>query len=253
MRTFRAGHAWNDAGNVEFDDLRVVDVSVLRNSPQPLGAVIRFHDFALFRTAASAAEVIDGGLINSEESHSGAVFRGHVSQSGAVGHAEGLCSWAEKLDEFAYHFGFAEQFGDAQHQIGGGDTWLQGARQVDADDFRHEESHGLPQHAGFGFNAADAPADNAQTIDHGGVRISADQRVWVENTVFFQHAFGEVFQVHLVDDADAGRHDFERIEGLFAPLQKLVAFAVAVKFEVEIAAEGVAGTGEIHLDRVVHD
>ncbi len=111
----------------------------------------------------------------------------------------------------------------------------------------------MAEHAGFRFDAAHAPADDAEAVDHGGVGVGADEGVRIEDAVFFQHALGEVFEVHLMDDADAGRDDLEGVEGLFAPLEELVAFAVAVEFEVEVAGERVAGAGEIDLHRVVHD
>ena len=42
-------------------------------------------------------------------------------------------------------------------------------------------------------------------------------------------------------DADAGRHDVERLERLLAPLQELVALAVALELEVEIQSAAPAG------------
>ena len=55
-----------------------------------------------------------------------------------------------------------------------------------------------------------------------------------------------------MDDADARRHDLEGVEGLHAPLEELVAFAVAGELQVEVLLERVTGAGEIHLHRVVH-
>ncbi len=51
-----------------------------------------------------------------------------------------------------------------------------------------------------------------------------------------QHALGEIFQIHLMHDADAGRHDLERVERLHAPFQKLVALAVAREFQIQFFA-----------------
>ena len=83
--------------------------------------------------------------------------------------------------------------------------------------------------------------------------VGADEGVRIENAVFLEHALGEVFEVHLVDDADAGRHDLEGVEGLLAPLEELVALAVAVELEVEVFLQRVRAAGEIHLHGVVHD
>jgi hypothetical protein len=54
-----------------------------------------------------------------------------------------------------------------------------------------------------------------------------------------------------VDDADARRDDLEGVEGLHAPLEELVALAVALEFEIEVLREGVGAAGEIHLHGVV--
>ena len=49
-----------------------------------------------------------------------------------------------------------------------------------------------------------------------------------------QNAFGEIFQIDLVHDADAGRNDFEGVERLHAPFQKLVALPVALEFHLHV-------------------
>ena len=54
-------------------------------------------------------------------------------------------------------------------------------------------------------------------------------------------------------DADAGRHDAECLERLLAPLEQLVALAVAGEFQVQVQLQCVGAAEEIHLHRVVHD
>ena len=85
------------------------------------------------------------------------------------------------------------------------------------------------------------------------MRIGANERVGIIHATGAEYAFGEILEIDLVDDADAGRHDFERVEGLHAPFQKLVTLAVAREFEFEILGKRVAAAGEIDLDRVVND
>ena len=67
-----------------------------------------------------------------------------------------------------------------KHEIGRGHAFAQCAGQVHADDVRRQEINRLSEHAGFGFDSADAPADDAETVDHRRVRIGADQRVGIE-------------------------------------------------------------------------
>ena len=53
------------------------------------------------------------------------------------------------------------------------------------------------------------------------------------------HAARQVFEVDLVHDADARRHDLEGVEGLHAPLHELVALAVALELQLHVEVERV--------------
>ena len=147
--------------------------------------------------------------------------------------------------------------GDVEREVGRGDAFAQRAGQVHADDVRREEIDRLAEHARFGLDAADAPADDAEAVDHGRVRIGADERVGIINRLAVdrggEHALGEIFEIDLMDDADARRHDLEGLERLHAPLEKLVALAVALEFQFQIALQRVGRAGEIHLHGVIHD
>ena len=90
---------------------------------------------------------------------------------------------AKEFDKFPDHFGLAQHLRDGQREVGRGDTFLQRAGQMHAHDIRRQEINRLPEHARFGFDAADAPADNAQAVDHRRVRIGADERVGIVNAV----------------------------------------------------------------------
>ena len=66
-------------------------------------------------------------------------------------------------------------------------------------------------------------------------------------------AVGEEFQIHLVADAGARRHDAQLLERLLAPAQELVALAVAAEFDGDVFLQRVGGRPAIDLDRMVHD
>ncbi len=207
----------------------------------------------MFRAAAGAVEVAGGFFVHAEEAHGRTVFRRHVGNRRAVDHGQRLRARSVKFDELSDDLGLAEHLRHVEHEVGRGDPFLECAGQIDADHFRGEEIDRLAEHAGFGLNAADAPANHAETIDHRRVRIRPDEGVRVINAVLLEHAFGEIFEIHLVDDPDPRRHHTERLEGLLAPFEQLVTLPVALEFEFEIELERLGRAKEIDLHGVVDD
>lgn len=45
------------------------------------------------------------------------------------------------------------------------------------------------------------PAEDTQTIDHGGVRVGAHQAVRIQEPILVKHHAGQVLQVDLVNDS----------------------------------------------------
>ena len=148
---------------------------------------------------------------------------------------------------------FPENLSDTKSEVGRSDAFFQRPMEVDADDFRNEEGHRLTEHPRFRFDAANTPANHTEAVDHGGVRVGADEGIRVVDAVFGKDTFGEIFEVHLVNDADAGRDHGESLESLLAPLEELVALAVADKFDRHVPVEGALGSGKIDLHRVIDD
>ena len=253
MRALGAGDGGDDGGEVEGEVIGVVDLIFLWDAPQFLGAEVVLDGAAEFLGSTGTSEIVDRFAVDGEEAHGGSVFGGHIGDGGAVGEAEGLGSGAVELDEFSDDAVGAEDFGDAEGEVGGGDPFGEFAVEIDADDFRDEEGDWLAEHAGFRFDAAHAPSDDPEAVDHGRVGVGADEGVRVEDVFFGENSGGEMLEIDLVDDADAGRNDVEGVEGLLTPFQEFVAFLVADEFDGEVAVEGFLRTGEIDLDRVVDD
>ena len=135
----------------------------------------------------------------------------------------------------------AQHLGDRQHHVGGGGAGRDLAGQLEADDPRDEHRHRLAEHGRLGLDAADAPAQHAEAVDHGGVRVGADAACPGRPEPVprgHDHA-GQVLDVDLVHDAGARRHDLELVERGLAPAQELVALAVALVLEVDVALERV--------------
>ena len=80
---------------------------------------------------------------------------------------------------------------------------------------------GLAKHSGFGFNTADSPPQDAEAIDHGGMRIGADKRVGIGRAMAIRlmnkNYASEIFEIDLVDDAGIGRHDCQVAKRGLAP------------------------------------
>src|SRR5258706_596731 len=114
-----------------------------------------------------------------------------------------------------------------------------------------EEVDRLAQHGRLGLDAADAPGEDAQAVDHGGVRIGAHQRVGIDDALALEDPLGEVLEVHLVHDADARRDDPEAVVGLHAPPEVLVAGPVPLELDAHVQLDGVRHPREIDLHAVI--
>ncbi len=141
--------------------------------------------------------------IDGEDAARGPVLGGHVGDGGPVGQRQVSQAGAIELDEFAHHAFLAQHLGHGQHQVRRGGPLGQSAFQPEADHLGDEHRHGLAQHGRLRFDAADAPAQHAQPVDHGRVRIGAHQGIGVGQGVRFRRVIsedhaGQVFQIDLV-------------------------------------------------------
>ncbi len=253
LRTLGPRQARRYGRKIQRQFLAVVDVACLGHAVQSLRLEVCGERADFLVGAACSLEIFDGGVVDRKKAHRRAVLGCHVADGGAIGNGETGRAFAEKLDEFAHHFLLTQHFRDRQHQVGGGDAFAQLALKIDPDHIGRQKIDWLSQHSGLGFDAADAPGNHADAIDHGGVRIGADQRVGIIDTAFFMHATREVFEVYLVHDAHARRHDLERVEGLHAPLHELIAFLVALEFQFHVQVECILRAIVVDLHRVVDD
>ena len=107
--------------------MSVIDAARFRNSEEPLSFVIFANEGDVGFIATRLTEVLERFVVDREEAHRGTVFRRHVRDRGAVGEREGFGTFAEELNEFTDHFGFTENFGEAQGEVGRGDTFAEAA------------------------------------------------------------------------------------------------------------------------------
>ena len=202
-----AGEAGFDRAEVEFDDFLVVG---LRGTvtPEVLRAGVGLQQR---RVACGGGEVADGFGIPWKEPHRGAVFRRHVGDGGSVGQRQGVEAGATEFDDGGEDAVAAEAFGEGQDDVGADHAGAAAAGQAAADDAGNEQRDAFSQHGSGGFDAADSPAEDAERVDHRGVRVHADEAVGEGFGAGSGGAGGndggEVFEVQLVDNAVAGGND----------------------------------------------
>ncbi len=145
----------------------------LRRVEQPLLLAIAFDQFHLLLAAPGAGQIAQRLGVDGEEADGGAIFRGHVADGRPVRQAQVLQPRAEELDELAHH---ALPCATSPSRAAPGRwRWRPPAarRSVKAHDLRQQHVDRLAQHHGLGLDAAHAPAQHAQAVDHGRVAVGA--------------------------------------------------------------------------------
>ena len=256
LRPLRPGQRRHDRGQVELDVLGVPGARA-RVKPETLLLGVRLDQRDLLRRAAGEPQVGQRLAVDREDRAGRAELRAHVADRGPVGDRNRGHAVAVELDELADDAVLAEQLGNGQHQVGGGRAGWQLASELEADYARDQHRNGLAQHRGLGLDAADAPAQDAEAVLHGGVGVGADAGVRVGGQAAVRrrrhHHAGQVLDVDLVHDAGAGRHDLELPERLLAPAQEREPLVVALELELHVAVEGVRPAEDVGDYRVVDD
>ena len=95
--------------------------------------------------------------------------------------------------------------------------------------------------------------DHSEAVDHGRVRIGADQGVGIQPFAVVPDHLGQVLEVDLVDDPGGRRHHPEVGEGLLAPLEELVALLVPLELPPTVDHQSIRTVEGVDLDRMVDD
>jgi hypothetical protein len=249
----RAGERRHDLAEVELERLGVRRLLGVLVVPEALLARVRLDELDPLRVAARELEVAQRLGVDREDRAGRAELRRHVADRRAVGERQVRDAGPVELDELADHPVLAQHLGDGQHQVRGRRALVELAVQLEADDARDEHRHRLAEHGGLGLDAADAPAEHAQAVDHRRVRVGPDQRVGIGDTVVVEDHARQVLEVDLVDDAGVRRDDLEALERALPPAQERVALAIALELALGVDAERVARAEDVDLDGVVDD
>ena len=127
--------------------------------------------------------------------------------------------------------------------------------QFEADYRWNQHRKRLAKHCGFRFDSADAPAKDAETVDHGGVRIRADEGIREREARAFvlqaENNPRQIFQIHLVANAGIRRDDFKILKSLLTPAQESVALDIALHFQAGVERERTLDSEFIHLHGMI--
>ena len=256
LRALGAGDRRHNRRQVELDVLAVFGLAggVV---PEALLLGVFLDELDCVLLATGQAQVLERDVVHGEDRGGRAELRRHVADRGTVGERHGADALTVELHELADDTVLAQHVRDRQDDVGrrhaGGDL----AGELEADDARDEHRHRLAEHRRLRLDAADAPAEHTEAVDHRGVRVGADARVGVRThhtvgrTVIDD--LGEVLDVDLVHDAGPWRHDLEVVERRLAPAQELVALTVALVLDLHVALQRVLAPEQVGDDRVVDD
>ncbi len=223
------------------------------DAEQSLLLGVGFHQIDLLLRTIGQAQIFERRFVDGEDADGRAVFRRHVGDGGAIGQTQRVQPVAVELDELAHDAFLAQHLRDGEDQVSRRRAFGQLAGHLETDDLRQQHGGGLTQHARLGFNAADAPADHAQPVDHGGVRIGADHGIGIGGAIHGHDYRREVFEIHLMHDAGIGRHGAEILKRRLAPAQERIALLIALKFQQSVQLKRVVGAVVIDLHRVIDD
>ena len=240
LRPLRAGDGRDDVAEIELQRVGERRFGRIGVAPHALGFRIGFDQRDLPGIAAGEFEIAQGFGVDREEAAGRAVFRRHVGDRRLVGQAQSVEAGAEEFDELADHAAGAQHLGDGQYQIGCGRAFLERAGQLEADHLGNEHGDRLAEHRRLGLDAADAPAEHGEAVDHRRVAVGADAGIRIGDGFAVlragPHGLGQIFDIDLVADAGARRHDPEIVEGRRAPAQEFVTLAVCARIRARHSA-----------------
>ena len=252
-----SGHAGLHLPQVQFQRLGVLGLRRAGGVEEALLFVVGLHQRNLLLAAAGQPQIAQGLRIHRKDAAGGPILGRHVADRRAVGQRQRRNAGAVELHKLAHHAQLAQGLCHGQHQIGRRRALAQLAGQPEAHHLRYQHRHRLAKHRRLGLYAAYAPAQHAQAVDHGSVRIGAHQRVRISNQLAVnfgrEHHASQVFQIHLVADAHSRRHSREVAEGRLAPLEEGITLPVSLELQQGIGRKSAHGAVLVHLDGMIDD
>ncbi len=174
---FGPGQAGLHRSQVQLQRVREDGIRRRLRAEEPLLLAVALDEIDLGRRASRLAQVARASLVHREEAAGGAVLGGHVRDGGPVGERHLGEAGAEELHELLDDALLAEELGHGQHEVGGGHAFAQLPGEPEAHHLGGHHVERLAEHGRLRLDAAHAPAQDAQAVDHRGVGIRAHERV----------------------------------------------------------------------------
>src|ERR1035437_49651 len=252
LRAARAGERGFDVLEVERERVREDRVRRVLRSEETLLLAVGLGERDGPRGAVRELQVPDRLGVDREEAHRRTVLGRHVCDRRAVGQREPRDAGAVELDELPDDALLAEHLRDREGGVRRGRAGRERPDKLHADHVRDQHRLWLAEEGGLGLDSADAPAEDAEPVDHRRVAVRADERVRVGGlSRTGEDDAREVLQVHLVTDARVGRDDAEVAERVLPPAEERVPLPVAVELELRVRPEGLRRGELVDDDRVV--
>ena len=233
LRSQRSGERWLDRRQIEFEGLGVHRIGRIGIAPEALFLGVGLDQGDPFGIAAGETEIIDGRPADREEAAGGAVLGSHVGDRRLIGEGQVIDPRAEELDELADDPLLAQHFRHRQDEVGRRRPLLHGAGQPEADHLRDQHRDRLAEHRRLCLDAADAPAEDGQAVDHRRVAVGPDEGIGIGDRAVarrpVQTTLRQILEVDLMADAGPGRNDAEIVECGLTPAQEPVALLVALE------------------------
>lgn len=256
MRSLGSGERRLDGSEIKLHNFaRVgwVGLRAIMLDEEILLTQVLFNELNVTFITASKAEIVHSVLVHWEVTHSSTVLRGHVSNSSSIGEGKRFYTRSEEFDELANNTALSEHLDASEDEICGSCMLGQFAVKVETNNLRKDHGNCLAKHDSFSLNSTNTPSGDTETIDHSGVRVSADNGVGVEHVVAVEDNTGEILEVDLMDNTRAWRNNLEIVEGLGAPLKELESFPISGELELLVDGSGFRNTSSINLHGVIDD
>ena len=161
----RAGDRRLDRAEIERQRVREPQLRG-RLVPEEVLLRVALDELDVIVRPAGEAEVRERLVVDGEEPHRRAILRRHVRDCRAIRDGQTRRAVTMKLDKLPDHFRFAHHLSDTQHQVSRRHAFTQTAAEMNANHIRRQEVNRLAEHRSLGFNTADAPSDNAESVNH---------------------------------------------------------------------------------------